>query len=268
MNIFFYIIVFIMGTLFGSFLTLATYRIPLNKDITHEHSFCPKCNHKLGFFDLIPILSFILLRGKCRYCGKKINPRYFLFEIITGISFVFLAYALDINIYFVNYVQFVDFALAVLYLVFLLLVAGIDFENTKIDKKVLIYGVTVAFINIMYQYISCVYYGYKYNLNRIMFYLVYLVILLILDVRLIKRTKKFDYCIDLVIITIIMCLFTYEITTILSIIGCLLAVSFRLLLNKLFSKDKKNKGLPIAFYLVCSNIIMAIIAYIFSLKLL
>lgn len=264
MNIYFYIIIFTMGTLFGSFLTLATYRIPLNKDITHEHSFCPKCKHKLGFLDLIPVFSYLFLKGKCRYCGKKISPRYFLFEIITGISFVFLAYALEINIFDINYVQLIELSLGILYLVFLLLVAGIDFENYKIDKKVLIFGVTVTFVNIMYQYISSTYFGYKYNLNRVMIYLIYLIILLILEVKLIKKTTKYDYSIDLIIIAIIMCLFTYEITTIFSIICCTLIIAFRILLNKMFSKERKVVNLPVACYLVCSNIIMFIVAYFFS----
>ena len=68
MNMFLYIIIFSMGTVVGSFLTLATYRIPLNQDITHERSYCPSCKHKLGFFDLIPILSYLILGQKCRYC--------------------------------------------------------------------------------------------------------------------------------------------------------------------------------------------------------
>ena len=66
MNIVLYTLIFIIGTLFGSFFTLAVYRIPLGKDITHERSFCPNCNHKLQFLDLIPILSYIFLGGKCR----------------------------------------------------------------------------------------------------------------------------------------------------------------------------------------------------------
>ena len=78
MEIFFYIIIFIIGTLFGSFYTLAIHRIPRKQDITHTHSYCPKCNNKLGFLDLIPILSYICLGGKCRYCKEKIRPRYLI----------------------------------------------------------------------------------------------------------------------------------------------------------------------------------------------
>ena len=59
MNTFFCIMIFIMGTFFGSFFTLAVYRLPLKKDITHERSFCPKCNHRLEALDMIPIFSYI-----------------------------------------------------------------------------------------------------------------------------------------------------------------------------------------------------------------
>ena len=71
LNIFFYIILFAMGITFGSFYTLALYRIPKRQDITHTHSYCPNCNHKLGFLDLIPVFSYIFLGAKCKYCKNK-----------------------------------------------------------------------------------------------------------------------------------------------------------------------------------------------------
>ena len=83
MDAIFYIIIFIMGITFGSFYTLAVYRIPLHQDITHKRSYCPNCTHKLSFFDMIPILSYIFLGGKCRYCKQKIRIRYLLLEILT-----------------------------------------------------------------------------------------------------------------------------------------------------------------------------------------
>ena len=61
MDIVFYILIFCIGTLFGSFFTLAVYRIPLRQDITHTRSYCPKCNHRLEFLDMIPIFSYIFL---------------------------------------------------------------------------------------------------------------------------------------------------------------------------------------------------------------
>ncbi|MBR3134020.1 MAG: prepilin peptidase [Clostridia bacterium] len=267
MNTIFFIILFIMGTLFGSFLTLATYRIPLNKDITHEHSFCPNCNHKLEFMDLIPVLSYLCLGGKCRYCKKKISPRYITIELLTGLCFIGIAYALEMSVYMINAVQIIEYAIAILYLIFLFLIAGIDAENKKIDKRVLIYGITVACINIIYQYIYNIQNGYKYNLNRVIIYLFLTIILILVDLSTIKKTNKYDYMFDLLILTIIMCLFTYEITTIMSIACCILIIGFIVIINKLFNKNKKRKKnrtkFPIAFYLVTSNIIMFIISYLY-----
>ena len=98
MDIFLYIIIFIMGTVFGSFFTLAVYRIPLKKDIIYERSFCPKCNHRLEFLDLIPVFSYIFLKGKCRYCGEKVRPRYLILELISGFVFLFTYISLNIDI--------------------------------------------------------------------------------------------------------------------------------------------------------------------------
>ena len=98
MNLILYITIFLIGIMFGSFFTLATYRIPKKQDITHTHSYCPNCNEKLGFFELIPILSYIFLGGKCKHCKQKISPRYILFEILSGITFVLFALSLNLNI--------------------------------------------------------------------------------------------------------------------------------------------------------------------------
>ena len=95
MNIILYIFMFAIGATLGSFYTLAVYRIPLKQDITHTRSYCPKCNHRLNFWDLIPILSYIALGGKCRYCKEKIRPRYIILEISSGL--VFLLYEMSLN---------------------------------------------------------------------------------------------------------------------------------------------------------------------------
>ena len=102
MNVFLYLIIFIMGITVGSFLTLATYRIPLNQDITHKRSYCPKCNHRLEFLDMIPLFSYIFLNGRCRYCHVKISPRYFIIELLSGVSFLILAGVLKIDVYTLN----------------------------------------------------------------------------------------------------------------------------------------------------------------------
>ncbi len=85
-----YLITFIFGAFIGSFLNCVIYRLENKQSFLKGRSFCPECKHKLYFFDLIPIFSFIFLKGKCRYCGKKISIQYPLVEIITGLLFLLI----------------------------------------------------------------------------------------------------------------------------------------------------------------------------------
>ena len=89
---------FVIGTLFGSFFTLATYRIPRKQDIMVKRSYCTSCKHELGFFDLIPVLSYVFLGGKCKYCKEKISIRYPLFEVFNGLFFLLTYYLFGISL--------------------------------------------------------------------------------------------------------------------------------------------------------------------------
>ena len=122
MNTFFYVLLFLIGTLFGSFYTLAVYRIPKRQDIIHTHSYCPNCNHKLGFLDLIPILSYLFLKAKCRYCGQKIRPRYFLLEVLSGMLFMLLAFLMQLDITTLSTPKIVQYSFMILYVTFLILI--------------------------------------------------------------------------------------------------------------------------------------------------
>jgi len=79
-----YVIVFIFGSIVGSFLNVCIYRIPRNKSIVMPFSYCPSCNTPIKLYDNIPILSYIMLGGKCRACKKKISPRYPVVEAINA----------------------------------------------------------------------------------------------------------------------------------------------------------------------------------------
>src|SRR4051794_22477009 len=76
----------------GSFINAAVWRIHTKKSIINDRSECPNCHHKLGFFDLIPVLSWLYLGGKCHYCHKPISAQYPLVELVTAGLFV-LSYA-------------------------------------------------------------------------------------------------------------------------------------------------------------------------------
>lgn len=88
------IMIFILGICFGSFFNVVGYRLPNEMSIIFPESHCPNCNHKLKWFELIPIFSYIFLKGKCKHCNKKISIMYPIFEFLTGVIFVlaFLSY--------------------------------------------------------------------------------------------------------------------------------------------------------------------------------
>lgn len=83
-----YIIVCILGLLIGSFMNVCIYRIPKGESIAFPPSHCSSCSHPLSPMDLIPVFSFLFLRGKCRYCKEKISVRYPLVEILVSILFL------------------------------------------------------------------------------------------------------------------------------------------------------------------------------------
>ncbi|TFU25208.1 A24 family peptidase [Thermus tengchongensis] len=74
----------VLGLLVGSFLNVVVHRLPRGESIVFPPSRCPHCGHRLGPMDLVPVLSYLVLRGRCRYCGKPISPRYPLVEALTG----------------------------------------------------------------------------------------------------------------------------------------------------------------------------------------
>lgn len=84
----FYVTAAILGLLFGSFASLAAYRLPRGEPVVTGRSRCPHCGQELGVADLVPVLSYIRARGKCRYCAAPVSPRYPLIEIATAILFV------------------------------------------------------------------------------------------------------------------------------------------------------------------------------------
>lgn len=83
-------IVFVFGLCIGSFINVLVWRLPKNKSI-QGRSECPNCHEQLKWYDLLPVLSYIIQRAKCRYCGKKISARYPIIETVTGAMFAILA---------------------------------------------------------------------------------------------------------------------------------------------------------------------------------
>lgn len=235
MNIFLYIIIFVMGTLFGSFYTLAVYRIPRKIDIIRTHSFCPNCHHKLGFLELIPVWSYLFLGGKCKQCKQKIKPRYFILEFLSGLTFLLVAFGLKIDAYHLNIETLIRFAFIVFYLVSIFLMAGIDKEYRRIEKSVLYYGIVVSCSYIIYLCIMG-----QTSIYRYVMYLVTLIILLILDSEKQIREAKSSYLLEVLMLIVVMLINTNELVTITSIIIVFLAIGITQII--VYLKNALNKS--------------------------
>lgn len=86
-NIFLYVLSFILGLTLGSFFNVVGLRVPMKQSLLYPPSHCPSCQNKLAPIDLIPIVSYLFLKGKCRSCGVKIDPLYPLIELMTACVF-------------------------------------------------------------------------------------------------------------------------------------------------------------------------------------
>ena len=123
------ILFFVIGTIFGSFYNVVGYRVPKGESLLYPSSHCTKCNHKLTPIELIPILSFLFLGGKCKKCKKKISWFYPIFEFITGILFMlsYLIYGLSL-----------ECLLVIIFISMLIIVVISDYQTMTIPDSILI----------------------------------------------------------------------------------------------------------------------------------
>ena len=258
MNAILYTTIFIIGTLFGSFYTLAVYRIPRKKDITHTHSFCPNCNHKLGFFELIPILSYIFLGGRCKNCKQKIRPRYLILEILSGLTLLIFAYIFKIDANNLNIYTIIDFAFFALYLCAIFIIAGISKESKKIEKSVLYYSVAVSLIYIIYLCIIETASIYRYAM-----YLIAIIIILIIDLQVLRKRAENNTMVDNLMLVMVMAVFTGEFAVIITIVTTIIwvaTVEVEKYVKNFLNRSKKEKilflnNINIPFYLCILNVV-------------
>lgn len=96
-------IVGVLGLMIGSFLNVVAWRVPRGESIVQPPSACPACGHHVRRRDNVPVLSWLLLRGRCRDCGTSISPRYPLVELITGVLFVLVLWTFGLSLEFVAF---------------------------------------------------------------------------------------------------------------------------------------------------------------------
>ena len=132
------IAVFIFGILIGSFLNVVIYRVPINKSIISPPSSCTVCNTKIKPIHNIPIISWLILKGKCAYCGAKISCRYPFVEFISGVLAVMIYDKTGLDIYFV--INFAVFST-------LLALSVIDLDYKAVPDSLNLLALTLAFFS-------------------------------------------------------------------------------------------------------------------------
>lgn len=130
-----YIVIVVLGLLIGSFLNVCIYRIPRDESISYPPSHCTNCTNRIKAYDLIPVLSYIFLRGKCRYCEEKISIKYPLIELFTGLIFVGLYYKYNITLDLVKYLILASY---------LIVIGLIDLNTTDVYLKTTLSGFIIG----------------------------------------------------------------------------------------------------------------------------
>jgi leader peptidase (prepilin peptidase)/N-methyltransferase len=136
-EIFTYILSFIFGTIIGSFLNVCIYRLPREESIVYPGSHCISCNEPISFYNNIPILSYLFLKGKCSKCNSKISLRYPLVEIITGLLFLATVWSFGLSIETFFYLIFISSLIAITF---------IDFKHMIIPNVITYPGIIVGIL--------------------------------------------------------------------------------------------------------------------------
>lgn len=101
-----YALIFIFGITIGSFLNVCIYRIPRGETVVTTPSHCMTCGHKLRWFELLPLFSYIFLRGRCRSCKSQISPQYPIIEAVNGLLYVLVFAVNGLNLISIIYALF------------------------------------------------------------------------------------------------------------------------------------------------------------------
>lgn len=126
------ILFFLAGISVGSFLNVVIDRVPVGQSIVSPPSHCFGCGHPLAWKDMVPVLSYLLLRGKCRYCGAGFSPRSVIIELLTGLLVVVVWLRFGINSYLF---------IALIFIIIFIVIGGTDVEN-KTMPVLFYYGCT------------------------------------------------------------------------------------------------------------------------------
>ncbi len=132
-----FLVVFIFGALIGSFLNVCIGRIPNDESIMKPPSHCPKCTTRIAFYDNLPLLSFIILRGRCRSCSERISPRYFVVELMMGLFALALLHWFGLSF---------SFAVGFVFVAALIVISTIDLDVRIVPDVISLPGIVLGLV--------------------------------------------------------------------------------------------------------------------------
>ena len=131
------VIVFLFGLIVGSFLNVCIHRIPRSESILFPPSHCPRCSRRITWRDNIPVLSFLLLGGRCRVCREKISPRYPLVELLTAIF--------SISIFLISS-GWIEYFVYFIFTAALIVISFVDLQHRVVPNVISIPGIFLGFL--------------------------------------------------------------------------------------------------------------------------
>ena len=137
-----FVFMILLGVMIGSFLNVCIYRIPAGESIIFPRSHCMSCGHTLGALELIPVLSYLGLRGQCKQCHHHISPRYMCIELITGMSFGYI-YSL--------YGMSFQTLMGCTFFVFAIVLTMIDWDYMLLPTRIIYCGIGIGIIEYVVQ---------------------------------------------------------------------------------------------------------------------
>ena len=227
---------------------------------------CPHCKHKFKLVDSIPIFSYILSDGKCKYCGESIGIKSLIVEICTGLLFAIGFFSLGINIYALDISKIIKIIEFFCICITLLLIGNIDKKSHRISKKALLFGIVTEALIYLYYY--CNNEMLKSDYYRYILYLVMAIALFVLDIVYQKRIAENSYIIEIILLlTYIITSIEYELF-ICVLVNTIILSLFNLLFNRVdyikndstdILQEVEKKKISVGFWICISTIIICIV---------
>ena len=170
MGMFVITIVLLFGILVGSFLNVCILRLPLHQTVVTVRSHCMKCNYQLKWYDLVPLVSWIVLKGKCRKCGQPISKQYPIIEAANGVAWLIIALVRGIRF------EFLYDLTSICYMALfsaLLVLSVIDFRTYEIPLGCSIFILAVGLIHLFMDYSNWLQYVIGLTAVSLFLYIIY-----------------------------------------------------------------------------------------------